>query len=95
VWPNRIVRTSTTPLAPLARAFTFAFIVLIIAYAGTDDTLYMWPWILLALARAARLLAEREYRLMLRPVGRPDAAFEAAGVGARLPAPDGDGAYGR
>jgi hypothetical protein len=60
LWPNRTVTSSKGQLAPVARALTFGWVVLIIAYAGTDDTLYMWPWILLGLTRAARVLADRE-----------------------------------
>lgn len=96
LWPNRTVRASTGSLAPLARAFTFGFLVLVISYAGTDDTLYMWPWIFLALTRASHILANREYRLMRArafagpeepPIGRMRAASPAAG-------PSGNGAMG-
>jgi O-Antigen ligase len=62
LWPNRTLMSSKLPIAPIARALTFGWIVLAFAYLGTDDTLYMWPWILLALVRASRVLAEQEHR---------------------------------
>jgi hypothetical protein len=75
LWPNRTVMSSRGSLAPIARAFTFGWIVLIIAYAGTDDTLYMWPWIMLGLARVAHVLANRESQALR--LGRFGARQEA------------------
>ncbi len=83
VWPNRVVRSSNGPTATIARALTFGFVVLVIAYAGTDDTLYMWPWILLGLVRASRVLAEREYRAA-RAARVPALAGAGAGDGSML-----------
>jgi hypothetical protein len=48
----------------VARAFTFGWASLGIAYIGTDSMLLMWPWLLLGLTRAAHLLAERQYRAL-------------------------------
>jgi len=66
LWPSASVTGSRGELAPIARALVFAGITLAIAYLGTDDTLYMWPWILWGLARAARVLADRELVVMRR-----------------------------
>ncbi len=63
VWPDRTVRVSQGSLGPVVRALTFGFFVLIVAYAGTDDTLYMWPWIFLGLVHAAKMLAAREHHV--------------------------------
>lgn len=89
LWPNRTLTTTRGSLAPMARALTFGWIVLIIAYAGTDDTLYMWPWIMLGLARAARVLADREARAarLGRMVQRPEVP-----PGTEVPALNGGGA---
>lgn len=65
LWPNRALLFSRGDLAPLARGFTYAWIVLPIAYVGTDSMLLMWPWILLGLTRAARTLSERQHRSLL------------------------------
>ena len=68
--------SSRGPMASIARALTFGWIVLIIGYAGTDDTLYVWPWIALGLVRAARALSEREFRSQRSARGT---ALEAGG----------------
>jgi hypothetical protein len=59
-WPNRALLFGTGDLAPVARALTAGGAVLTVAYAATDSTLLVWPWILFALIRAARALNERE-----------------------------------
>ena len=66
LWPSRVLTSSQGPAAAVARALVFGFLVLVFAYAGTDDTLYMWPWILLGLVRAARVMANREYAQLRR-----------------------------
>ncbi len=110
LWPNRVLTSSPGPTAALARALTFGFLVLVVAYAGTDDTLYMWPWILLGLVRASRVLANREWEAfrLSRLAGPPQdvpalvgatagaAPALAGGVGGLVrPGPRrGGGAYG-
>jgi O-antigen ligase len=78
LWPNRTLMSSTTPSAAIARALTFGAIVLVFAYLGTDDTLYMWPWMLFGLVHASRVVANREHRrfdhgLALAPATLPPA----------------------
>ncbi len=62
LWPSRSLLQARSPTATIARALTFGWMPLVVAYAATDDTLFMWPWIFLALIRASRSLAEREHR---------------------------------
>jgi O-antigen ligase/polysaccharide polymerase Wzy-like membrane protein len=57
VWPARAVLTAPGEVGSLARALTLASMVLAIAYAATDSTLLIWPWIVFGLTRAARYLA--------------------------------------
>ena len=60
VWPGRGVRRASGELAPVARALTGACVVLAVAYLATDSLLLVWPWILLGLTRAARVLTRAE-----------------------------------
>ena len=70
LWPTRVLTSSPGQVAAVARALLFGFVVLLVAYAGTDDTLYMWPWIMLGLVRASRALANREFELReVQPAG--------------------------
>jgi hypothetical protein len=87
LWPNRTLTSSRLPIAPLARALTFGWIVLAFAYLCTDDTLYMWPWILLALARAARVIAQREDAMARRSqmAWRPEADVDIEGTDRSAP----------
>jgi hypothetical protein len=77
LWPSRALFRSRGDMAPLARAFTFGWASLCIAYVGTDSMLLMWPWLLLGLTRAAHLIAERQYEglrreaLSARPAPEP------------------------
>lgn len=64
LWPTRALFWSRGDLSSVARAFTFGWASLGIAYIGTDSMLLMWPWLLLGLTRAAHLLAERQYRAL-------------------------------
>ncbi|HJP66047.1 MAG TPA: O-antigen ligase family protein, partial [Actinomycetota bacterium] len=60
-WPNKALLFNVGDLGPIARALTFGGAVLTVAYAATDATLLIWPWILFALVRAARVHNDREY----------------------------------
>jgi len=62
LFPTRTLLRAKGPWATLARALTFGWLPLIVAYAGTDDTLFMWPWVFLGLIGATRLVAERHER---------------------------------
>jgi hypothetical protein len=75
-WPNRALLFSTSELAPVVRALTFGGAVLTVAYAATDSTLLVWPWILFGLVRAARAMLDREYRAA-RPTPPPRPAIPA------------------
>jgi hypothetical protein len=60
--------------------------VLTVAYAATDATLLVWPWILFALIRASRALNEREIKASraagsLSTPAVPDAPVPALGNG--------------
>jgi hypothetical protein len=72
-WPNKTLLFGVSELAPVARALTFGGAVLTVAYAATDSTLQVWPWIFFALIRAARLLSERSERALKRVPARPGA----------------------
>jgi O-antigen ligase len=89
-WPNRALLFSSSDLAPVARALTFGGAVLTVAYAATDSTLLMWPWILFALVRGARSMLDREYQAARPPApSRPSTAVppvEGNGHGG-VPAP--------
>ncbi len=61
-WPNRSLLYASGDLAAATRALTYGGAVLLVAYAATDATLFIWPWILFAVIRAARTLVDREYR---------------------------------
>jgi hypothetical protein len=89
LWPNRALRYSRTEAAPVARALTFGWISLIVSYAGTDATLYLWPWILLALVRAARVLSQRPQRAIAPPPLVPATASGNGYAGTGRPLPDG------
>ncbi|HEX9236366.1 MAG TPA: O-antigen ligase family protein [Actinomycetota bacterium] len=90
-WPNRWLLFSTNELAPLARAMTFGGAVILIAYAATDATLQVWPWVLFGLIRATRFVAERQAReeldaaRMVEPV--PALVSPAVGIGNGWAAP--------
>lgn len=61
VWPDARLRQAVGDLAPIARALTFGCTVLAVSYLATDALLLVWPWVLLGLARAARVMsAEQE-----------------------------------
>ena len=63
-------------------------------YAGTDDTLFMWPWVFLGLVRAARVLADREFHAMRQAPSSPVPALAGGGGNGRPPGlgrPDGPG----
>lgn len=60
LFPSRRLLTSPVPLAPVARALTFGWLILAVAYSATDSMLLIWPWISLALVRASRILADRQ-----------------------------------
>jgi len=62
LWPNRALLRAPGELGAVSRALTFGWITLVFAYAVTDDTLFIWPWIFLALVRVARIVASREAR---------------------------------
>jgi O-antigen ligase len=92
LWPNRVLTSSSGQVAAVARALSFGFVVLLVAYAGTDDTLYMWPWIMLALVRASRALANREFELQrISRLAIPEPADEAGALlgGSAAPALNG------
>jgi hypothetical protein len=62
VWPDARLRNAKGDLAPIARALTFGCTVLAVSYLATDALLLVWPWVLLGLTRAARVLsAEQEW----------------------------------
>ncbi|MGQ0669031.1 MAG: O-antigen ligase family protein [Actinomycetota bacterium] len=82
IWPTAGLLRARGETAAVARALTFGWIVLAVAYAATDDTLFMWPWIFLGLVRAGRMLAAWEDRRQRRE----PRATTAAGVGE--PPPD-------
>jgi hypothetical protein len=63
LWPTRTLMAPRGSYATIARALTFGWVPLVLAYAATDDTLFMWPWIFLGLIRAARLVAARQERI--------------------------------
>lgn len=69
LWPGRLLRTSSGDLAPVAWAFVFMYVTLALAYVGTDASFQVWPWIVLALARAAVSFALTQHRTLLRPAG--------------------------
>ena len=71
LFPTRTLLRAKGPWATLARALTFGWLPLIVAYAGTDDTLFMWPWVFLGLIGAARLVAERHERARLQASRTP------------------------
>jgi hypothetical protein len=76
-WPNRSLLYASGDLASVARALTFGGAVVLVAYAATDATLFIWPWIMFGLIRASRALVDREFR-----AGRP-----GPGVARPIPAP--------
>jgi hypothetical protein len=57
VWPTRAVLSASSDVGAVARTLTLASMVLVIAYAATDSTLLIWPWIVFGLTGAARRLA--------------------------------------
>jgi hypothetical protein len=71
LFPTRTLLRAKGQWATLARALTFGWLPLIVAYAGTDDTLFMWPWVFLGLISAARLVAERHERARLQATQPP------------------------
>ncbi|TMK84009.1 MAG: O-antigen ligase family protein [Actinobacteria bacterium] len=60
LWPGLALRRAPGDLAPVARAFVFGYVVLAIAFAGTDASWQAWPWIFIGVARAASSLARRQ-----------------------------------
>jgi hypothetical protein len=59
-WPGPRVRGGDNELASIVRACVFAVVVLGVAYLATDAMLLAWPWVLLGLTRAARVLSRAE-----------------------------------
>lgn len=91
-WPNRSLLYASGDLAAVSRALTFGGAVLLVAYAATDATLFIWPWILFALIRASRVLVDREYRATrtvttATPPALADAPLPLEGNGGRVTAP--------
>jgi hypothetical protein len=80
--PNRVLLRAAGETGSIIRALTFGWIVLMVAYAGTDDTLFLWPWIFLALVRVARIIAAREHQRVQR-----EAAHGPNGWGSRMATP--------
>jgi hypothetical protein len=72
-WPNRSLLYASGDLASVARALTFGGAVVLVAYAATDATLFIWPWIMFGLIRASRALVDRDYRAerTVRALARP------------------------
>lgn len=62
VWPGWSVRHGRGELAPVARALVLGCVVLAASYLATDSLFLVWPWVLLGLARAARVLSDAEER---------------------------------
>lgn len=58
VWPGARVRRARGELAPETRALVLGCLVLVVAYLATDSLLLVWPWVLLGLTRAARVVSE-------------------------------------
>jgi hypothetical protein len=67
-WPSKELQRSRGDLAPVARAFSFASILLAAAYFITDSTLLVWPWLLFGLTRAAIVLAVKQAHDLDRPI---------------------------
>jgi O-antigen ligase/polysaccharide polymerase Wzy-like membrane protein len=65
-WPRPELQTSKGDLAVVARAMSFASVVLAASYLITDSTLLVWPWILFGLTRATISQAVRQARQMQR-----------------------------
>ncbi len=61
-WPRRWLMRATGDVATVARAFTFGYLVLAVAYAATDASFQPWPWIILGVARIATAMAFRHRR---------------------------------
>ena len=62
VWPDARLRLAAGDLAPIARALTFGCTVLAVSYLATDALLLVWPWVLLGLTRAARVMSAEQER---------------------------------
>lgn len=62
VWPDARLRVAAGDLAPIARALTFGCTVLAVSYLATDALLLVWPWLLLGLTRAARVMSAEQER---------------------------------
>jgi hypothetical protein len=56
------LRWSTGDLTPVAIAIGFAYVLLLVAYAATDASLQVWPWLFAGLLRAAVGMALRQQR---------------------------------
>lgn len=62
VWPDARVRHANGELAGVVRALVLACVVLVVSYLATDSLLLVWPWVLLGLTRAARVMSAEEER---------------------------------
>jgi hypothetical protein len=67
-WPRKELQHSSGDLATVARALSFASMVLAASYLITDSTLLVWPWLLFGLARAAIVLAVKQAHDLDRPI---------------------------
>jgi hypothetical protein len=56
------LRWSTGDLTPVAIAIGFAYVLLLVAYAATDASLQVWPWLFAGLLRPAVAMAFRQQR---------------------------------
>ncbi|MFN2590259.1 MAG: O-antigen ligase family protein [Actinomycetota bacterium] len=61
-WPNRSLLYASGDVPAVARALSYGGAVVTVAYAATDATLFIWPWIMFGLIRASRVLVDRQYR---------------------------------
>jgi hypothetical protein len=62
VRPTVAIRYSRGDLAPVALAMVGGYLVLAVAYAATDASQQIWPWIILGLARVASTQASVQFR---------------------------------
>lgn len=78
-WPSRFLQFTESEFAPVARAFIFAYAAMAVAYASTDASFEVWPWIIAGLAVAARRLARLDDRALRAGGAVPEPAAAAAG----------------
>lgn len=71
LWPRKFLKVSPGDLAPVARAFLFGMLVMVIGFAATDASFQVWPWVMLGMVRGAVRLAEVQYRELAGVRGRP------------------------